>query len=112
MPTRGAFLNPENVYATWAHEAAHWTGAKHRMNCDLKSRFDQNSYAMEEYTAEISAAMTCAAGEGRAPPCLLRGELAEVLKADSKAILTAASLASKATDYLRTFSEPAADVAA
>jgi antirestriction protein ArdC len=29
-----------------------------------------------------------------------------VLKNDSKAILTAASLASKATDYLRAFSEP------
>ena len=30
----------------------------------------------------------------------------KVLKNDSKAILTAASLASKATDYLRAFSEP------
>jgi antirestriction protein ArdC len=31
----------------------------------------------------------------------------KVLKNDTKAILTAASLASKTTDYLRSFSEPA-----
>ena len=33
----------------------------------------------------------------------------ELLKEDSRAIFTAASLASKAADYLRSFSEPKAD---
>lgn len=108
MPARGAFTNPENIYATWAHENVHWSGAKHRLNRDLKSRFDQEAYAFEELVAEIGAAMTCATLQ-------VTGELRhasyveswlKVLKGDSRAILTAASLASKATDYLRSFSQP------
>jgi antirestriction protein ArdC len=27
MPSRGAFHNPENLYATSAHEHVHWSGA-------------------------------------------------------------------------------------
>lgn len=108
MPARGAFLGPENLYATWAHEHVHWSGAKSRLNRDLKSRFDKEAYAFEELVAEIGAAMTCAALQ-------ITGELRhasyveswlKVLKNDSHAILTAASLASKAADYLRAFSEP------
>jgi antirestriction protein ArdC len=108
MPARGAFHSPENLYATWAHESVHWTGAKHRLNRDLKSKFDQEAYAFEELVAEIGAAMTCAVLQ-------VQGELRhasyvqswlKVLKDDPKAILTAASLASKATDYLRAFSKP------
>src|SRR4051812_34600146 len=34
MPSRGAFLSPEPLYATWAHESVHWSGAKHRLNRD------------------------------------------------------------------------------
>jgi antirestriction protein ArdC len=108
MPERGAFLNPENIYAVWGHEHIHWTAQKDRLNRDLKSRFQEKEYAFEELVAELGAAMTCAYLE-------VKGELRhagyvanwlEVLKNDSKAILTAASLASKATDYLRAFSEP------
>ena len=105
MPARGAFTDAENLYSTWAHEAAHWTGAKHCLNRDLKFRFDQQAYAFEELVAELSAAMTCATLQ-------VTGELRhasyvqswlEVLKQDSKAILSAASLASKATKCLQSF---------
>jgi antirestriction protein ArdC len=107
MPARGAFIGPENVYATLAHEHIHFTGAKSRLDRDLKGRFDQDAYAFEELIAEIGAAMTCAVLQ-------ITGELRhasyvehwlKILKGDSKAILTAASLASKATDYLQAFSE-------
>jgi len=106
MPARGAFRTPENIYATFAHEHIHFSGAKHRLDRDLKGRFDTDAYAFEELVAELGAAMTCAFLE-------IRGELRhasyvdswlKVLKQDSRAILTAASLASKATDYLRSFS--------
>lgn len=109
MPPRGAFHHAENLYATWAHEHCHWTGHKDRLNRDLKSRFDKEAYAFEELVAEIGAAMTCAVLQ-------VTGELRhasyveiwlKVLKNDSKAILTAASMASKAADYLRSFSAPA-----
>jgi antirestriction protein ArdC len=113
MPSRGAFLSSENLYATWAHEAAHWTGAKHRLNRDLKSKFDQEAYAFEELVAELAAAMTCAVLQ-------VQGELRhasyvqswlKVLKDDPRHILTAASLASKACDYLQSFSRPAQQAA-
>jgi antirestriction protein ArdC len=113
MPPRGAFHGPENLYATWAHEAAHWTGAKHRLDRDMTSRFKTDSYAFEELVAELSAAMTCSMLQ-------ITGELRhasyvenwlKVLKGDSRAILTAASLASKASDYLTSFSEVAEEAA-
>jgi antirestriction protein ArdC len=106
MPPRSAFLNPENVYATWAHEHIHYSGAKHRLNRDLSSRFKEESYAFEELVAELGAAMVCAMLQ-------IKGELRhagyvehwlKILKGDSRAILSAASLASKAADYLRSFS--------
>jgi antirestriction protein ArdC len=107
MPERGAFINPESLYATWAHEHIHYTGHKTRLDRDLKSRFDQDAYAFEELVAEIGAAMTCAHLQ-------IKGELRhasyvdhwlKVLKGDSRAILTAASMASKACEYLRAFSQ-------
>ncbi len=113
MPSRGAFNGPENLYATWAHELAHWTGAKERLNRDLKSRFNKEAYAFEELVAEISAAMTCALLEvtGELRHAAYVKSWLKVLKDDKTAIITAASLASKATDYLRSFAEQKADAA-
>jgi antirestriction protein ArdC len=51
MPARGAFRNPENIYATFAHEHIHFSGAKHRLDRDLKGRFDTDAYAFEELVA-------------------------------------------------------------
>ena len=48
MPARGAFLGPENVYATLAHEHIHYTGTKSRLDRDLKGRFNEAAYAFEE----------------------------------------------------------------
>lgn len=107
MPARGAFTNAESLYATLSHEHIHFSGHKSRLDRDLKSRFDKEAYAFEELVAEIGAAMTCAVLQ-------VKGELRhasyvdswlKVLKGDPKAILTAASLASKATDYLCLFSK-------
>jgi len=103
---RAVHSSPENIYATLAHEHVHWTGAKPRLDCDLKSRFDKDAYAFEELVAEIGAAMTFAVLQ-------ITGELRhasyvdnwlKALKQDSRAILSAASMASKATDYLASFS--------
>lgn len=107
MPPRGAFHAPENLYATLAHEHVHWTAHKDRLNRELKSRFDTQAYAFEELIAEIGAAMVCAhlqiTGELRHASYV--NDWLKVLKEDKKAILTAASMASKAADYLRAVSE-------
>lgn len=90
------------------HELGHWTGAKPRLDRNLSGRFGTKAYAAEELVAEMTAAFLCAHLD-------LKGELRhasyianwiELLKEDSRAIFTAASLASAAADYLRRFSEP------
>jgi antirestriction protein ArdC len=38
------------------HEVTHWTGAKHRFARDFASRFGTESYAFEEFIAELGIA--------------------------------------------------------
>jgi antirestriction protein ArdC len=99
MPARRALLGPENIYAAWAHEHVHYSGHKSRLDRDLKSRFDKEAYAFEELVAELGAATTCAhlqvTGELRHSSYV--ESWPKVLKNDTKAILMAASLASKAS---------------
>jgi antirestriction protein ArdC len=108
IPYQGFFTDHEAFYAVALHELGHWTGAKPRLDRDLTGRFGTKAYAAEELVAEMTAAFLCA-------HLNLKGELRhagyiknwiELLKEDSRAIFTAASLASKAADYLRGFSEP------
>jgi antirestriction protein ArdC len=111
LPYQGFFIHHEAFYAIALHELGHWTGAKSRLDRDLNGRFGTKAYAAEELVAEMTAAFLCAHLD-------LKGELRhagyiknwiELLKEDSRAIFTAASLASKAADYLRSFSEPKED---
>jgi antirestriction protein ArdC len=82
-----------------------------RLNRDLKSRFNEKSYAAEELVAELSAAFLCAhlniKGELRHADYI--GHWIALLKDDPRAIFTAASKASQAADYLRAFSEKVED---
>ena len=104
LPEPGQFSSMDHFRATLAHEASHATGAKHRLDRNLTGRFGSDSYAAEELVAELSAAMV-GARLGLDTSLLehhssyLAGWL-KVLKDDRKALLTAASLAQKACDYL------------
>lgn len=107
MPHIQAFKSLEEYKATLLHELVHWAGGSKRLNRDLLNRFGSEAYAAEELIAEIGAAFLCA-------HLGVHGELRhagyienwlKVLKGDKKAIFTAASKASAAADYLRSFSE-------
>jgi antirestriction protein ArdC len=93
--------------ATSLHECGHWTGHKSRLDRDLKSRFNEKAYAAEELIAELNAAFLCAhlgiTGQLRHADYI--ASWISLLKEDDRAIFTAASQASKAADYLRSFSE-------
>jgi antirestriction protein ArdC len=93
--------------ATSLHECGHWTGHKSRLDRDLKSRFNEKAYAAEELVAELNAAFLCAhlgiTGQLRHADYI--ASWISLLKQDDRAIFTAASQASKAADYLRSFSE-------
>ena len=105
VPPPQAFFEPINWHRTALHECSHASGAPHRLNRDLSGAFGTKKYAFEELVAEISAAFCCAA-LGIVPTVRHAdyiGSWAEVLREDNRAIVRAASQASKAADYLLNF---------
>ena len=94
----------ESYYATLLHELTHWSGHETRCARQFGERFGDDAYAMEELVAELGAAFLCT-DIGITPE--LRPDHAQyidhwlsVMKADKKAIFTAASQAAKAADFM------------
>ena len=111
MPEWEAFHSTAAGHATLAHELAHWTAHPSRLDRDLTGRYGDDSYAMEELIAEMSAAFTCAE-VGIAPA--IRDDHApyldhwlRVLKAEPRHLWSVASTAQAATDHLASYSAPA-----
>ncbi len=110
MPRPEAYFEPINWHRTALHELGHWSGHNSRLGRDLSGGFGSDRYAREELVAEICAAFCCAT-LGITPTVRHAdyiGSWLEVLREDSKAIVRAASAASKAADYLLAF-RPGAD---
>jgi antirestriction protein ArdC len=107
LPPFAAFEGPGHYYATSLHEHAHWSGHPSRLDRDLSGRFGSRAYAAEELIAELTAAFLCAelGIEGRLRHAEYIGSWLELLRTDAKAVFTAASQASRAADWLRSFSE-------
>jgi antirestriction protein ArdC len=111
MPPRELFTGSatssatEAYYSTLLHELVHWTGPAHRCDRDLSGRFGTEAYAMEELVGELGAAFLCAelriAVEPRADHAQYLAHWLNVLKADKRAIFTAASKAGEAVAFLR-----------
>lgn len=103
LPKREQFKSAEDFYSTAIHELGHWTGHSSRLNREFGKRFGEDAYAFEELVAEICSAVT----QSRIG---LRGEVTnhasyleawlKVLRKSPGYLLTAASAASKASDYL------------
>jgi len=102
VPPQPAFFEQINYYRTCFHELGHWTGHKSRLARDMKSRNGTKDYAREELVAEMASAFVCAALSIQ--PTVHHtdylGSWLEVLREDKRAIFRAASLASKAADYI------------
>lgn len=113
LPPREAFIGTatsspaESYYSTLFHELTHWTGHEARCNRQLGKRFGDGAYAMEELVAELGAAFLCAdlavTTTPRADHAQYLASWLSVLKADKKAIFTAASKASEAAAYLAAY---------
>src|SRR6266851_1868271 len=83
----------------------HWSGHPSRLGRDLSGNFGSVLYAKEELVAEITSAFVCAS-LGIVPTVRHAdyiGSWLEVLREDDRAIVRAASAASKAADYLLAF---------
>ncbi len=102
LPVKHAFKDQGAYYATALHELTHWTGHKSRCSRDLSGRFGNDSYAMEELIAELCSAFLCAHCriDGRLQHAAYLHSWLQVLKADKRAIFTAAAKAQQAADFL------------
>jgi antirestriction protein ArdC len=108
IPPKTAFRGSEEYYSTLFHELTHSTGHPSRVGRDGimdRHAFGDADYSREELIAEMGAAMLC--GVTGISPAVLENSAAYlrnwigVLKGDSKLVVTAASQAQKAADYIR-----------
>lgn len=102
MPPMKTFKSAAAYIGTLAHEAAHATKAEHRLNRSHKGT-SQERYAQEEVVAELAAAMVSTrlgiVTEYTQNAAYL-GHWIEVMRADNRAIMRAASMAQAAADWM------------
>jgi antirestriction protein ArdC len=118
VPPQSAFFDSINYYRTALHELTHATGHAARLDRHLVTAFGAKDYAREELVAEMGSAFLCAA-LGIVPSVRHAdyiGNWLQVLREDlsddpavrgtagprGRAIVRAASAASKAADWLLT----------
>jgi len=105
VPPPQAYFETINWHRTALHELGHATGHASRLGRDLTGSFGSKKYAFEELVAEMNAAFCCAS-LGINPTVRHAdyiGSWLEVLREDNRAIVRAASQASKAADWLLAF---------
>ena len=105
VPPPQAYFDPINWHRTALHEIGHASGHHSRLNRDLSGSFGSKKYAFEELVAEMSSAFCCAS-LGIVPTVRHAdyiGSWLEVLREDNRAIVRAASQASKAADWILSF---------
>lgn len=105
VPPPNAYFEPINWHRTALHEIGHASGAAHRLNRNLSGSFGSKLYSVEEITAELISAFCCAS-LGIVPTVRHAdyiGSWLECLREDNRAIVRAASQASKAADWILSF---------
>ena len=104
MPDRETFQSLDAFYATWAHEQAHSTGHKTRLDRPMSGKFGSKAYAREELVAELASVLIgCRLGIG----CDLQNHVAylhswadNLKEGGPKALIKALTDARKAADLV------------
>ncbi|KAB2676675.1 ArdC family protein [Brucella tritici] len=105
VPPPQAYFEPINWHRTALHEIGHASGHHRRLHRNLSGSFGSKLYSVEEITAELISAFCCAS-MGIVPTVRHAdyiGSWLEVLREDNRAIVRAASQASKAADWILSF---------
>jgi len=104
LPHAAAFDTYAHYGATAAHELAHWTGHPTRLSRELANRFGNDAYAAEELVAELASALIGA--DLGLPVAHLDNHASyidhwlRILRADERALMTAAARAEEAATFL------------
>ena len=104
MPIPEQFLSPDGYYGALFHELAHSTRHEKRLARDIEpNQFGSEKYSLEELVAEFTSAFLCAESgidnTVENSTAYIQNWL-KVLKNDRQMLLTGASLAQKASDYI------------
>jgi len=107
IPARSAFHSAEEYYSTFFHELTHSTGHPSRVSREgimNHNPFGSDDYSKEELVAEMGAAMLCGVA-GIASQTLDNSAAylqtwINILRSDSRLIVSAASQAQKAADCI------------
>lgn len=59
VPERHRYIDEQAFFSDIFHEISHSTGHAKRLNRDLKSKYEEKGYAIEELRAEIGSAFVC-----------------------------------------------------
>lgn len=107
IPPKGTFATAEGFYGTIFHELVHSTGHETRLGrVDDWTQFGSDPYAKEELVAEMGASLLCAITGVTPDDALYENNVAYIkswlgkLKQDKKILVSAASQAQKAADYI------------
>jgi antirestriction protein ArdC len=114
MPPFESFCDAESHAATLAHELIHWTKHTTRLGRDMgRVKWGDAGYAREELVAELGSAFLCAdlgiTPEIRDDHAAYLASWLTVLKNDTRLIVSAASHAQRAADYLQSLQQRPAD---
>lgn len=114
LPPFISFRSSPRYYGTAFHELGHWTGHKTRLDRDLKGRFGNAEYAAEELIAELTAAFVSAEFgiDNEQQNASYIASWIKLLKDDPRAIVTAASKAQAAANYLHNAADDKLELAA
>lgn len=105
VPRPDAYFDPINWHRTAWHELGHWSGHRSRLDRDQTGAFGSLNYGKEELIAEMAGAFVCAS-LGITPTVRhadYLGSWLAIIREDNRAIVRAASAASKAADFLLAF---------
>ena len=113
VPPKATFTEPIDYYETVFHELVHATEHPTRLNWSRKE--SDNSYAMGELVAEIGACylareLGVPASDNLTNHVAYLANWLKAMKDDPRFIFSASSQASKAADYLLSFSRSTADL--
>jgi len=113
MPHAASFETYALFGATAAHELTHWTGHSTRLNRNFANRFGDEAYSAEELIAELGSALIGA--DLGLPVAHLDNHASyiehwlRILRADERALMTAAARAEEAAAFLFSRSNDDAD---
>ena len=104
LPEFESFHTPNDYYTTAFHELAHWTGHESRLDRNMRNRYGEHAYALEELVAELSAAIMDATvgieSTTRDDHAKYIKHWITALKEEPSCLMHVASQANKATQYI------------